>query len=415
MIHFLRVSVILVAIGPLAGAAPAQSNHYGLQYDLTLKPEEDLADVSITLSEHATKNIWSIRLHIDPERHTGFEADGELKTDGEYVYWSPPAKGGRLSYHVPLSHRRSNGKFDARMTEDWALFRGDDLFPPAETGQRDSAEADATLHVHLPEGWSFVTAYPQIEKNVYEIEHLHRSFDRPTGWMAAGHLGVRREKIAGVQVIVAGPMNQGVRRMDIMAMLNWNLPRFRAILPDLPKRLLIVSANDPMWRGGLSGPNSLFLHADRALVSENGTSTLVHELMHVANRLKAEKGGDWIVEGIAEYYSLKIMWRSDTITGKRFQEAFKKLEKWAQEADRLDVNRSHGPITARAVGVLRKLDHEIYAKTKHKKSLDNVVRQLSASSQKVSLKRLRQAVLEVMGEPADAISDEHLGLDDGDR
>lgn len=409
----LRTIVVLALLMLFVGMASAQteSDHYRLRYDLTLKPEEGRAEVALTLGEGATKNIWSLRLHVDPQRHTGFEADGELTVDGQYVTWSPPDEGGRLSFHVPVDNRRANGKFDARMTDDWAMFRGDDLFPPAQTEQRDEAEADATLHVQLPEGWSFVSAYPELEKNVYDIEHAHRSFDRPTGWMAAGHLGVRREKIAGVQVIVAGPMNQGVRRMDILAMLNWNLPRFRRVIPDMPKRLLVVSAGDPMWRGGLSGPNSLFLHADRPLVSENATSTLVHEFMHVANRLKAEKGGDWIVEGIAEYYSLKIMWRSGTITDHRYQEAFKKLEKWAREADRLDVDRSSGPVTARAVGVLRKLDREIHSKTKQNKSLDDVVERLTVLQQRLSLPRLRRAVEKIMGEPSETLTDEQLGLD----
>ncbi|MCH8841071.1 MAG: hypothetical protein IH831_10465 [Planctomycetes bacterium] len=412
----LRVLVVLVALVLLGRVTPAQtkSHHYRLRYDLSLKPEEDLAEVALTLSEGA-ENIWTLRLHIDPHRHSGFEADGQLEVDGQYVTWSPPDKGGRLSFHVPVSHCRSQGRFDARMTDDWAIFRGDDLFPPAWTEFRDGAEADASLHVHLPQGWSFVTAYPEIKKNVYQIEHAQRSFDRPTGWMAAGRLGVRREKIAGVRVIVAGPMNQGVRRLDILAMLNWNLPRFRHIIPDMPKRLLIVSAGDPMWRGGLSGPNSLFLHADLPLVSENATSTLVHELMHVANRLKAEPGADWIVEGIAEYYSLKIMWRSGTITDHRYQKAFKKLEKWARQADRLDVDRSSGPVTARAVGVLRKLDREIHAKTRREKSLDDVVERLTILQQKVSLQRLRQAVVKVMGEPPDALTDKQLGFPANDR
>ena len=414
----LRVLVVLVALVLLAGVTLAQteSNHYRLRYDLTLKPEEDRAEVALTLNEGANKNIWSMRFHIDPQRHVGFEADeGKLEVDGPYVAWTPSDKGGRLSFHVPVNNRRSPGRFDARMTDDWAIFRGDDLFPPAWSRFRVGAEADASLHVHLPQGWSFVTAYPEIQKNVYQIENASRSFDRPTGWMAAGRLGVRREKIAGVQVIVAGPMNQGVRRLDILAMLNWNLPRFRPIIPDMPKRLLVVSAGDPMWRGGLSGPSSLFLHADLPLVSENATSTLIHELMHVANRLKAEPGADWIVEGIAEYYSLKIMWRSGTITDHRYQEAFQKLEKWAREADRLDVDRSRGPVTARAVGVLRKLDREIYSKTEHKKSLDDVVKRLTELRQKLNLERLREAVVEVMGEPPDALTDEQLGLNAKDR
>jgi len=84
-------------------------------------------------------------------------------------------------------------------------------------------------------------------------------------------------------------------------------------------------------------------------LSENGSSTLVHELVHVATRLEAEKGGDWIVEGIAEYYSLKLMWRSGTLTDSRYKAMFDKYEEWAKQAGRLDVDVARGPVTARAV------------------------------------------------------------------
>jgi hypothetical protein len=420
----IRAFVVIIALVTLADVASAQTesdenteNHYPLRYDLSLNPKEGRAEVALTLGKGATRNIWSLRFHVDPERHRGFQADGKLQIDGEYVTWSPPEEGGRLSFHLPVDNRRANGRFDARLTDDWAIFRGDDLFPPATTEQRDEAEADATLHVAVPEGWSFATAYPEVKgkENVFQIEHARRGFDRPTGWMAAGRLGIRREKIAGVQVMVAGPMGMGVRRLDILAMLNWNLPRFRPLIPDMPKRLLIVSAGDPMWRGGLSGPHSLFLHADLSLVSENGTSTLIHELMHVTNRLKAEPGSDWIVEGLAEYYSLKIMWRSGTITPRRYRQAFEKLEKWGSEADRFDVDRSSGPVTARAVGVLRKLDREIHDKTGQEKSLDDIMERLTILREKVSLERLRHAVVKVMGKPADSLTDEQLGLNSDDQ
>jgi hypothetical protein len=407
-----RITLVAL-IGALCAsrlAAQDFNRHYGLRYDLTLNPSADRADVALTLDKRIQGNISSLRFRIDPQRHAGFQADGKLETAGHYVTWTPPESGGRLSFHVPVSHRRDNGRFDAIMRDDWAIFRGDDLFPPARTEQHDDAEADATLHVSLPAGWSFVAPYHETSDNVFEIEHADRSFDRPTGWMVAGRLGVRRDRIAGVRVVVAGPHNQGVRRMDILAHLHWNLPRVRRVTPDMPQRVLIVSANDPMWRGGLSGPNSLFLHADRPLISENGTSPLIHEIMHVTTRLESQPGGDWIVEGIAEYYSLKVMWRSGTISDRRYLRAFESLEKRGQQAERLDVDVSRGPVTARAVGIMRALDHEIYAKTNHQKSLDEVVQQLVASRQKVSLPLLRQIVVEVMGATADALSDRRLGL-----
>jgi hypothetical protein len=288
LLRALIVVVCMLCVGP--SFAGSDSHHYGLRYDLALKPAEDRAEVSITIDERAKGNISSMRFHIDPKRHAAFNGDGKVEASDDYVTWTPPETGGRLSFQVPVSNRRPNGRFDARMTDEWAVFRGDDLFPPARTEQRDDAEADATLHVHLPAGWSFVTPYRKIKDNVYEIEHAHRSFDRPTGWMAAGHLGVRRERINGVQVVVAGPLNQGVRRLDMIALLNWNLPKARRLMPDMPKHVLVVSAGDPMFRGGLSGPNSLYVHADRPLLSENGSSPLVHELVHVATRLEGENG-----------------------------------------------------------------------------------------------------------------------------
>lgn len=415
MSSILRSLLFFFALVLSAGTSSAQDedHHYGLRYGLTLIPAEDRAEITLTLDERIKDNIRSLRFHIDPERHAGFEADGELEKNGEYVTWTPPEAGGRISFHVSVNNQRPSGSYDARITDDWAVFRGDNLFPPARTDQRDDAEADATLVVDLPPQWTFATAYPSAGERKYDVEHAHRSFDRPTGWMAAGRLGVRRELIDGVRVIVAGPVNQGIRRLDLLAMLNWNLPEVHRVIPNMPERVLVVSAGDPMWRGGLSGPSSLFIHADRPLISENGTSTLVHEMMHVANPLEGEQGADWIVEGIAEYYSLKLMWRSDTITYHRYLQSLEKLKEWGREAERLDVDYSSGPVTARAVGILRRLDREIYSQTKREKTLDDVVRLLTASGQKVNLKRFRAAVVEVMGKPAKALSNESLGLGNG--
>jgi hypothetical protein len=390
--------------------AQQERHHYGLHYDLRLKAGKDRADAAITLDQRIKDNIWSMRFRINPARHTDFHGDGAVVADGHYLTWTPPETGGRLSFQVAVENRRPNGRYDAMMTRDWAIFRGDDLFPPARTEQHDDAEADATLHVQMPKGWSFVSPYRETADHTYEIEHEHRSFDRPTGWMAAGRLGVRRERIAGVRVVVAGPLGHGVRRLDMLALLNWTLPRARRLIPNMPERLLVVSAGDPMWRGGLSGPSSLFIHAERPLLSENGSSTLVHELVHVITRLDGERGGDWIVEGIAEYYSLKLLWRSGTLTDQRYKQAFRKLQEWAKQAERLDVEVAHGPITARSVGIMRDLDHEIYRKSNRQKSLDDVVGLLVAKQQKLSYDRFQQAVVEIMGERPESLNESRLGL-----
>jgi hypothetical protein len=400
MIKSLAAACLLL----IASAVVAEEFPYELRYDLTLRPEADLAEVTLTLGEGAHNIRW-LRFSIRPERMDGFDADGTLAREGRHLTWTPPPEGGRLSFKVTVNHRRGQ-RYDARMTEDWALFRGDDLFPPARVRQEEGAEAEAELHVHLPKGWSFVAPHERLRAGVYRIENPERGFDRPTGWMAAGRLGVRRERIAGVDVTVAGPMNQGVRRLDTLAFLNWNLPELRAIVPALPERLVIVSARDDMWRGGLSGPNSLYIHADRPLLSENGTSTLLHELVHVATRLSGRDGADWIVEGLAEYYTLKFMWRSETITRRRYQRGFRHLSNWAGDLGPADLatDRARGPVTARAVLLMRELDREIHRKTDREHSLDDVVKRLVESGEKVDLEHFADAVESVMAAPSETLA-----------
>lgn len=398
----------------LAGIAAAEEFPYRLHYEVSLKPWEDRANVVLDMGEGAEHVRW-MRFHIEAGRHDEFEGDGEIEQDGEYVTWTPPDEGGRLAFSVPISRIRDDGRFDARMTETWAVFRGDDLVPPARVRQRKGAEADATLRVNRPNDWSFIGPYDEVEDGVYEIEHADRSFDRPTGWMAAGDLGVRWETIEDISVAVAGPVDQGVRRLDILAFLNWNLPYLGDLVGEMPGRLLVVSAAEGMWRGGLSGPRSLYLHADRPLISENGTSTLMHELVHMATSLKGASGADWVVEGLAEYYSLELMRRSGTITGNRFDKGLDHLESWSSEVDALNVARSTGAVTARAVLVMRDLDREIRDATEDSSSLDQVLRALVALDGDVTLGRLREASEEAMGaQPKTLKADRLPGIGKGE-
>jgi predicted metalloprotease with PDZ domain len=211
-----------------------------------------------------------------------------------------------------------------------------------------------------------------------------------------------------LRVSVAAPTNQGMRRNDILALLNWTLPEVLRIVPNFPKRLTIVGAGDPMWRGGLSGPQSLFIHADRPLISENGTSTLLHEIMHIALGSSADEGMDWIIEGLAEYYSLAILHRSGTISDRRFAAAIRKQAQWGSAVVRLCGSTSSGAITARAVTILSDLDREIRTKSNGRKSLDDVMAALAASEDAISLGDLAAIVRQFAGADADALKPGNL-------
>ncbi|TBU97304.1 hypothetical protein [Stutzerimonas kirkiae] len=368
------LALSLLSIASLCASAAPRSD---LDYQVRLLPAEDQAQVRVILQKGEV--IRSLDFNLgDDGRYSDFQADGEWSQEqpGRGV-WRPASGKAVLSYRVRLSSVRDNGRFDARITEDWALFRGDDLIPAARLDEREGTRLTARLGFELPDGWKSVeTGWPRIGKNRFRIDNPERLFDRPTGWMLAGKLGTRRTRLGETDVSVSAPVGEGVRRMDILTLLTFVWPQVQQVFPRDPAKLLVVGAGDPMWRGGLSGPNSLFMHAERPLVSENGTSSLVHELVHVFSRIRARDRSDWITEGIAEYYAIELMRRAGGMSEERYQAVRANLVKWSRSVDSLRTDRSSGPVTARAVLLLQDLDKEIRQRSQGRHSLDDVSRGL---------------------------------------
>ncbi len=380
----IALTVALIAIAlcgcsllqPRPAPPEAQRPAFTIFYTAWVKPDEKIATVKIRLSENPEWVNW-MRFYIDPARHSGLLSSGQLSMQGNEALWTPPDEDAWLQYDVQLESQRSNGRYDGYITADWALFRADDLVPPVRTDFKDGTQSKAKLEINVPQSWSVVTRYPQYTSGRFKVDDDDRLIDRPTGWLLMGEIGTRRETIGGTKVTVSAPVDQGIKRMDMIAFLRWTLPTMQELFPEFPERLLIVSADDPMWRGALSAPNSLYLHADRPMISGNGTSTMIHELVHVAMSASSGPKADWIVEGLAEYYSLEVLHRSGTLSTERYEAAHRALAEWGAEAESLDVDRSHGPITAKAVGRLRAIDAEIRERSGGERSLDDVVRGLA--------------------------------------
>lgn len=381
---------------PAAPAAPPP-RLYDLDYELRIVPTEHSAHVVIRVVD-PRQALRSVRFARDPERQLDFAGDGDVRVEEREVVWTPPRLGGVLRYTVRIDHLRDEQSYDARATRNWALLRGDDLVPAARVRTLGFAESVARLQLRLPEGWSAVLPYKRLPDGRYDLAWAHRRFDRPVGWMLFGRLGVLRERVAGSRVAIGAPVGQGMRRQDLLALLRWTLPALRKIAP-LPARLAIVGAGDPMWRGGLSAPSSLYLHASLPLISEDVTSPALHELVHVWLHARSGPGGDWVVEGLAELYSLEALVRSRTISRRRYERALARLAERGRDVQRVTAPHSSGPVTARAVGLLRDLDGEIRRATAGARNLDDVVRELIASRQAISLARLRSVSEQVAGQP----------------
>ena len=223
--------------------------------------------------------------------------------------------------------------------------------------------------------------------------------------MLVGHSPTRKDLKNTDEFLAAmaelSARGEPVRRNEILAMIHVAFPEMKAAFGEMPDKVVIVSAGDPMWRGGLSGPQSLYMHADRPLISENGTSTLVHELVHLITRIQGTHE-HWIAEGTAEYYSLALLRRSGLISESRFQRGLDWMANHGRNVRTLRGVRSHGPVTARAVTLFAALDAEIQESTGGERDLDDVMRLLMAIRHP-TLEDLEAAVEEVMGAPAQAL------------
>lgn len=399
-------------------SAFAQDDNYRLDWHIALQAGKDYAEVTLNIADG--RPVRDIRFDYDPERFADFEAEGELEISDDDVHWEPPREQASLSYRVKITRARPNQNqeesYDALMTDDWALFRGDRLIPGMSVTTRKGAVADTWLHFDLPEDWSARTGWPVFEEdppNTYRIDDPDRRFDRPTGWMLAGKLGSRSDRLDDTLISVVAPLNSAADRMGWLTLISLVYPEFQQALHTMPEKIMMVSADDPLWRGGLSGPNSFYFHSSRRAISENGTSPLLHELFHVITRIRGGDRDDWIAEGLAEYYGIELLYRSGGFSADRKEDTLAGLAEWAQEAPELRRSQSTGAITARAVGLFHALDAEIAELSDGEHNLDAVTR-LLMEEREVELDDLMDAVESVTGAPSELLRELHETEPDGE-
>lgn len=385
---------------------PASERIYAADYRISPEISEAGANVELSI-EQSRGLLRELSMPLRDRAISNIAGDGKISLDNGRIRWLPPDKGGKLRWFATINHLRDESTYDAYVSDDWALFRAEDVIPPTATRTLKGSVSKTRMMFDLPAGWSAVSQYVKRE-DVHNVSNPDRRFDRPTGWIVLGKLGVRNETIAGVRIVVAAPTGHEVRRLDILAMLNWNLPDVLRLLPAFPKRLTVVSAGEPMWRGGLSAPRSFYLHADRPLISENGTSTMMHEIMHIGLSVDAVKGADWIIEGLAEYYGLEVMRRSGTLSEKRYLSARSTLSDWGKSAKSMCADSSAGAVTARAVGVLARLDDEIGRHSNGEYKLDDLVQRIANSRHHISVTLLRNISKDLTGSESRVLSDKSL-------
>lgn len=398
---FWAVALIVLSQGACA------RQHYDITYLLDFS--KTIGEVFVTIKVVQPQLVKSIDFNLQHTQCHDFQGAIIQTSSVHRLVWQPSSKQPDLNYICPIKHPRKSQHgeaFDAWWEDSYAIFRGDDLVPPARVVASKNAESRARMAFKLPKQWPHVNtgwgkAEPERSLSSYnatfEIENPDRKFDRPTGWMIVGDLGTRRDQLGTAhqtQLAVSAPKISRYSRMDALAFMGFVWPQIELAFTPLPPKILIVSADDPLWHGGLSASNSLFLHAQRPMISENATSTLLHEIVHVITRLRANKQDDWIVEGIAEYYSSALLFRAGGITAPRYQKVLANQKKRAGKNKDFRKQKSAFAVKAAAANFFYELNASIRKNTKNTASLDQVVQRLM-QKRKIAGSDLIQAVTEV--------------------
>ncbi len=409
----------LLALLGLAGLLPAPlvlaaqvsnqvRNQTQARFELDLVAGEAVTAASIVLVQDngALKEIV-----LDRDSLENITGDGQINIEQDRVRWVPPAKGGTLRYRVPLSHRQQGKNHtgnDAWIGKQFALFRGEDAFPIRSWRRRKGSTLTGELAVQVPGAWALITPYLPDAKGRLPIRNPGTRLPRPLGWISAGDLGTRRDTVAAIEISVTAPRGLRMERVAMLGLLRWTLPQ---LVPQLttaatrPRYVNIVAAGKPMWLGALAAPNSIFVHADRPLISENGTSTIVHEMVHVLLAgLVTPRDQDWIDEGLAEYLSLRALKDSGTISALRYEATIAELRRWGGPVMNLRTSAAAGPVTARAVTVFCDLDAELRSASSDRQSLATLVRGMLQPSRRVDLESLRSAARKIIGRESRALA-----------
>jgi predicted metalloprotease with PDZ domain len=403
-------ALTLALAAPAAGRA-ADRPTYGVDYVVRVSPG-DPGRARVTWRLAGIDEIRGLRLVFRDDRTTDVRGTGTLVWRGRTLFWTPGRPYAHLRYTVAIDRRRPPGPhLDSHATTEWVATRALHLFPeinidfaPGAT----AARARARLVFRLPRGWASAAAGAPLGPHAYRVEEPGKRFDRPRGWFLLGRIARRRRTIAGMEVTVAVAPGSALDARRLLRFYARTAPLLAGVLGPPPPRLLVVSAPDPMWHGGLSGEDSFFVNGHIPLASRDGTSTYLHELFHVWQPFRPGPDGRWITEGLAEYYSLALRTRTGRLSARglaRGVALFARYGRWG-----VDLSRTREPaaLNNSAPLVMYALDGAIRDGSGGRRSLDDAVRALAHEGGTLTTARLLHAASRAAGRDLGAFFRRHV-------
>ncbi|HVO25332.1 MAG TPA: hypothetical protein VMW56_17055 [Candidatus Margulisiibacteriota bacterium] len=408
----LAAAILVSLLLALRASAARAKETFSIDYIVTISAQHPHI-VSVRWELSGIEEVKHLRLHFAAERLDRFQGTGTLEPISGGLRWVPGGPYAHLTYRAHIDHGRGpHQRYDSYAGADWVVTRARDLFPRiainCEPGREAGVKSRARLIFRLPSGWHSAAPLARLAADTYQLNEPGRMLDRPRGWFALGKVTIDHQEIAGTMVQVARAPGSSLPPQEIFHFLDSTLPALKKLLNAAPETILMVSAPDPMWHGGISGYQSFFIHAARPLRTPDKTSPYLHELFHVLQPYKPAADADWIEEGLAEFYSLELQRRAGLIDAAAYTRAlgyFARYGLWnvdlTQQQDNAATNNS-APL------VMYALDQRIQHATAGKARLDDVVTRLATRGGEVDTGRFLRTVNAVSGKKFTKFFDRHV-------
>jgi hypothetical protein len=346
--------------------------------------------------------INGLTLRFPATRFRDFDATGTLTAVPGGLKWVPNGPYAHLAYRVTIDHvRGQHQRYDSYVGPNWIVTRARTLFPRVDVdwSARDGAtpKSRARLQFRLPAGWRSAAALESLAPLTFQLAQPGMVLDRPRGWFALGEFRTDHADIDGTQLQVVRMPGSTLDTQALFGFLEPTLPALQRLLATTAPRLLLVSAPDPMWHGGISGERSFYMHAGRPLRTPDHTSPYLHELFHVLQSFTPAADADWIEEGLAEYYSLELQRRAGLVDAAAFARALGYFQRYGLWNVNLTQQHDNAATNNSAPLVMYALDQRIQRATAGKARLDDVVHVLVRAGGSVDTRRFADATTAVSG------------------
>lgn len=181
----------------------------------------------------------------------------------------------------------------------------------------------STVRLDPPEGWRAAAPWTPLGGDAYA---LPEGAVVPRGFVAMGDFRADEAWDAGGTRVRHVRLGQPAPfEPDLRAYLARAGPYLEAVYGHRPPDLLVVSAPDPMLRGGLAGWGSLYAHEAADL------RTLAHEHAHVHQRFGPQeamgRASVWLAEGDADWHGALSLHAAGFWSAARVNEALRDAER----------------------------------------------------------------------------------------